>query len=437
MLQPDAPIRHQKSFMEAAQLAPWPVCDADQCAAAERVLRSGRLNYWTGLEGREFEREFAQYAGVAHAVAVANGTAALELAIEALGIGPGDEVIVPCRTFIATASAVVRCGAHPVFADVDRESQNVSADTIRARMSQRTRAVIVVHLAGWPCDMGPIMDLASACKLAVIEDCAQAHGACYRGQAVGSIGDVGAYSFCQDKIMTTAGEGGMIVTNRGDVYKRAWSLKDHGKSYNAAHNTAPSCEVSKRPSASRNPQSASGTFRWLHERIGTNWRLTEVQSAIGRVALRKLDGWVEARRRNAAILIEHFADVPALRLTLPPDDVRHAYYKFYAFVRPERLAAGWDRDRILEEIRRAGVPCFGGSCSEVYLEKAFADGKRPPQRLPVARELGETSLMFLVHPTLSEADMRRVATAVAEVMTRAGYRATDDGRSNKGRLAPA
>ena len=396
------PLEMDSSNSEPWLFPSWPVCADDECAAAQRVLRSGRLNYWTGEEGRHFEREFAEAVGSAHAVAVANGTVALELALWALGIGPGDEVIVPCRTFIATASAVVRCGAVPVFADIDRESQNITSQTIRERLSPRTKALIAVHLAGWPCDMDPIMAVSREHKLQVIEDCAQAHGALYRGRCVGTIGDVGAYSFCQDKIMTTAGEGGMLVTNRYDLWQRAWSFKDHGKSHDAVYNR----------------QHAPG-FRWLHERIGTNWRLTEVQSAIGRVVLGKLESWVEARRRNASILSECLAALPAVRITLPPRDVRHSYYKYYFFIRPEALAPGWNRDRILAEIASAGIPCGTGSCSEIYRELAFESSLRPTAPLPVAQELGATSLMLQVHPTLDEADMRRVADAVSRVIHKA------------------
>lgn len=361
------------------------MCSAEERAAVERVLRSGKLNYWTGDEGREFEREFAAAMCSSYAVAVSNGTVALELALHALGIAPGDEVIVPSRTFVATAMAVARLGAVPVFAEVDRVSQNVTAETIEAQLSPRTRAVIVVHLAGWPADMDPIMSLARQGRLAVIEDCAQAHGARYKGRPVGSIGDVGAFSFCQDKILTTAGEGGMLITNRRDVWERAWSFKDHGKNYDAVYSR----------------QHAHG-FRWLHERVGTNWRLTEVQSAIGRVALRRLNKWVVKRRRNAKLLLEQCAKLPGLRTALPPAEFFHSYYKCYAFVRPERLALDWSRDRILGEINAAGVPCFTGSCGEIYLEQAFPRPWRPAQRHPVARELADTSLMFLVHPTLKK-----------------------------------
>ncbi len=382
---------------------PWPFFAEDEIAAAEAVLRSGKVNYWTGEEGRAFEREFAAWCGVRHAVAVANGTVALELALHALDVGPGDEVVVPPRTFLATASAVVMRGARPVFADVDPVSGTITAENIEKVLTPDTRAVIPVHLAGWPCDMDPIMELAEARGLKVIEDCAQAHGARYRGRPVGSLGHAAAFSFCQDKIMTTGGEGGMLVTDSVEAWERAWAYKDHGKSYLAVY------EREHPPG-----------FRWLHESFGTNWRMTEMQAAIGRLQLRKLPEWSEIRRRNAAILSDGFRRIPALRVEEPADHLQHAWYKYYVYVRPERLKRGWSRDRIMEEINGAGVPCFSGSCSEIYREKAFEkSGLVPQQPLPVARELGKTTLMFLVHPTLEREDMERTRQVVEEVLSRA------------------
>jgi dTDP-4-amino-4,6-dideoxygalactose transaminase len=382
--------------------APWPQFEADEIEAATRVLQSGKVNYWTGEEGRRFEEEFAAQASCKYGIAVANGTVALELALHALGIGPGDEVILPSRTFFASASSAVMRGAKPVFADVDQHSQNLTADTIRPLLASRTRAIIAVHLAGWPCEMDAIVALARERGLKVIEDCAQCHGATYKGRPVGSLGDAAAFSFCQDKIMSTGGEGGMLTTNEEQVWKRAWSYKDHGKSYEAVY---------KR-------QHSTG-FRWLHESFGTNWRLTEFQSALGRVLLRKLDRMVEVRRRNAAILTRGLTQHEALRVPQPPGHIGHSYYKYYAFVRPEKLGQGWTRDRILSAIAAEGIPCFTGSCSEIYLEKAFAPELRPAERLAAARELGETSLMFLVHPTLSECDMQDTCRAVAKVLSAA------------------
>lgn len=380
-------------------LAPWPDFSEDEVAAACAVLRSGKVNYWTGEEGLQFEKEFAAYVGCRYGIAVSNGTVALEFALRAMGIGPGDEVVVPSRTFIASASAVVMCGARPVVADVDRESQNLTASTIEQVLSPRTRAIVAVHLAGWPCDMNEILSLARDHELKVLEDCAQAHGARYRGRTVGALGDAGVFSFCQDKIMSTGGEGGMITTDDEAIFEAAWSYKDHGKNHRAMQSREPPAE-----------------FRWVHDSFGTNGRLTEMQAAIGRVLLRKLDVRVAARRANAAALSDALADVPGLRLTVPPMEVGHAYYKYYAFTQPDELHEGWNRDGIAAAIRAEGIPCSTGSCSEIYLEKAFAADARTRGRLPVARELGETSLMFLVHSSLLQDDISDTARAIKKVM---------------------
>ncbi len=391
-----------KRRAEAAAAAPWPYFADDEIEAAALVLRSGKVNYWTGQEGRLFEAEFAEFVGCQYAIALANGTVALECALKALGVGPGDEVVTTSRTFIASASCAAMLGARPVFADVDRESQNITADSVRDVLTPRTKAIVAVHLAGWPCEMDAILALARERGIKVVEDCAQAHGATYKGRPVGSMGDVGAFSFCQDKIMTTAGEGGMVTTNSKELWNIMWSLKDHGKSYDAVYN-----------------REHTPGFRWLHESFGTNWRMTEVQSAIGRIALRKLPEWSSVRRKYSRILTDRLDGVPGLRVTKPPVYIEHAYYKYYAFVRPEALRPGWNRDRIVEAIVAEGVPCFSGSCSEVYLEKAFPEEWQPRKPLPVARELGETSLMFLVHPTLTEERIHTACDVVESVMSSA------------------
>ncbi|WP_446011687.1 DegT/DnrJ/EryC1/StrS family aminotransferase [Candidatus Electrothrix sp.] len=387
--------------MLSTPFSPWPSFTKEEADAVSRVLLSNRVNYWTGNEGREFEKEFATWCGTEYAVALANGTLALDLALKVLGVGAGDEVVVTPRTFIASASCVVTAGAVPVFADIDADSQNITAETIRAVLTPRTKAVICVHLAGWPCDMDAIMDLAAENGLYVIEDCAQAHGARYKGRPVGSIGHVAAWSFCQDKIMTTGGEGGMLTTNHRELWEKAWAYKDHGKSWSAVYER----------------QHPLG-FRWLHESFGTNWRLSEMQAAIGRIQLRRMADWHARRKANAERLAQVFLTLPALRMPLPPVGMEHGWYKFYAFVQPEALPYGWSRDRIMAKINAAGVPCFSGSCSEVYLEKAFdGTGWRPLERLPVARALGETSLMFLVHPALTDDEIKKTCRVVAAVMS--------------------
>ena len=394
----------------------WPSFTAEEANAVQQVLLSNKVNYWTGTECREFEKEFAVWCGTRYAVALSNGTLALDVALKALDIGPGDEVVVTPRTFIASVSCVVSAGAIPVFADVGADSGNLSAATIAKVITPRTKAVICVHLAGWPCDMDPIMELAETHGFKVIEDCAQAHGARYKDRSVGSIGHVGAWSFCQDKIMSTGGEGGMVTTNDETLWRDMWSFKDHGKSYAAVYER----------------QHAPG-FRWLHESFGTNWRMLEMQAAIGRIQLRRMDDWTAKRAANAESIWAACRPYAAVRVPVFGCDRNlctvgcparsgcfHAHYKCYVYVQPNQLSQGWSRDRIVEAISAQGVPCFQGSCSEVYLEKAFdRTGWRPTKRLAMARELGETSLMFLVHPTLTELEISRMCTIIDTVLQQA------------------
>jgi dTDP-4-amino-4,6-dideoxygalactose transaminase len=394
--------------------SPWPSFTSEEADAVQRVVMSNKVNYWTGTETREFEKEFAAWCGTAHSVALANGTLALDVALKALDIDLGDEVVVTPRTFIASISCVVNAGAVPVFADVEADSGNISARTIEAVLTPKTKAVICVHLAGWPCDMDPIMALAQQHGLKVIEDCAQAHGARYKGRSVGSIGHIGAWSFCQDKIMTTGGEGGMVTTNDEALWRVMWSFKDHGKSYEAVYE-----------------RQHSPGFRWLHESFGTNWRMLEMQGAIGRIQLERMVDWTAKRTQNALAIWDACRPFSALRVPkfacngcprqcdvhVDTSGCVHAHYKSYVYVKPKSLAKGWSRDRIIDEVNALGVPCYQGSCSEVYLEKAFDNtGWRPKVRLPVAKALGETSLMFLVHPTLTADQIQKTCNAITHVM---------------------
>ena len=380
---------------------PWPSFTSAEADAVSKVLLSNKVNYWTGQECREFEKEFAQFAGTKHAVAVANGTVALDLALKALGIGTGDDVIVTSRTFLASASSIVTAGANPVFADVELDSQNISRRTIEAILTPKTKAIICVHLAGWMCDMDPIMQLAEENGIWVIEDCAQAHGAFYNGQSAGSIGHIGAWSFCQDKIMTTGGEGGMVTTNDENLWKKMWSYKDHGKNFDSIYNK----------------QHPPG-FRWLHDSFGTNWRMMEMQAVIGRLQLQKMPEWTQVRNAHMRRVLASFENNPYFTVAMPPANYVHAAYKAYVQVNTAQLPEGWSRDRIMAEINALGVPCFSGSCSEVYLEKAF-DGTpwRPEQRLVNAKSLGESSLMFLVHPTLSDSNMQKTVDSLQQVIS--------------------
>jgi len=382
------------------KFSPWPSFTEEEAEAVKQTVLSNKVNYWTGQECREFEKEFAAWAGTNYAIALGNGTLALDVALKALGVCVGHDVIVTPRTFLASASTVVTAGANPVFADVDLNSQNITAESIEKVLTPNTKAVIVVHLAGMPADMDPIMALAEKHGFAVIEDCAQAHGAKYKGRSVGSIGHIGAWSFCQDKIMTTGGEGGMVTTNDKTLWSRMWSYKDHGKSFEAVY------EREHPPG-----------FRWVHESFGTNWRMLEVQAVIGRIQLRRIAEWTRLRQQNAAKLDAVAANYPVLRLVTVPADYVHAEYKHYFFVNPEQLADGWTRDRIVDEVVSRGVPCYQGSCSEVYLEKAFDNTPwRPQQRLANAKRLGETSIMMLVHPTLTAEEIDKSCRVLDQVL---------------------
>ncbi|PML20716.1 aminotransferase [Vibrio breoganii] len=385
------------------KFSPWPSFTKKEADAVSQVVLSNKVNYWTGQEGREFEKEFATWVGCDHAVALGNGTLALDIALKALDIGSGDEVITTSRTFLASASSIVTSGASPVFADVDLNSQNITARSIEAVLTPNTKAVIVVHLAGMPAEMDDIMALSKKHGFYVIEDCAQAHGAKYKGKSVGTIGHIGAWSFCQDKIMTTGGEGGIVTTNDKALWSKMWSYKDHGKSFDAIYNR-------KHPPG----------FRWLHESFGTNWRMTEMQAAIGRIQLTRMTDWTEKRQANGAEIDKIASKFNVVRTVDVPDYIEHAEYKHYLFIEPQNLAEGWSRDRIVEEVVARGVPAFQGSCSEVYLEKAF-DGTpwRPKNRLKNAVELGETSLMFLVHPTLTPAEIELTCSVLDEVFSAA------------------
>jgi len=379
--------------------SPWPSFTEEESNAVSRVLLSNKVNYWTGQEGREFEKEFAKFSDCKYAVAVANGTLALDLALNALNIGNGDEVIVTSRTFIASISSIINAGATPVFSDVELDSQNISAATIKNQLTANTRAIMCVHLAGWPCEMDEILALAKEHNLFVIEDCAQAHGAKYKGKSVGSFGDVAAWSFCQDKIMTTGGEGGMLTTNNEQLWRKAWAFKDHGKSYKAVYET----------------QHPAG-YRWLHESFGTNWRLTEMQSAIGRIQLTRMPVWQKLRAEYAERIYSACRQYAFLSVPVIPDYIQHAQYKCYVQVKTHMLPEGWSRDKVIRTINESNVPCFSGSCSEVYKEKAFSDTVfRPKKPLKNAVELGDTSLMFLVHPTLTDHEINKTCQVIAKI----------------------
>ena len=378
----------------------WPQYEPDEINAVVRVLESGRVNSLVhGDECRAFEREFADYCGVPHAISLANGTLALELAFRALGVGPGDEVIVPARSFFASASAVVAVGAVPIFADIDRTSHTIDPAAILPLISARTRAILCVHLAGWPCDMDTLSAIAEQHGLWLVEDCAQAHGAAIGGRKAGSFGHASAFSFCTDKIMSTGGEGGMLLLKDSVHWERAWAYKDHGK--NVAMLGAPA---------------PGNAFRYLHESFGTNWRLTEMQAAIGRAQLRKLPSWLAKRRANAAILREGLNGHPLIHVPHVPDGVEHAFYKFYMMLDPTVA-----RPAVIAALASYGIPAGTGSCPDMSRELAVQNSKHPNLRpLPVAAEVGECSLMLPVDHLIGEDVMQLMIDALLEAIGSVG-----------------
>lgn len=375
----------------------WPQYEADEIEAVREVLESGRVNALVhGDQTRAFEREFADFVGTDHAIAVANGTLALELGLRALGIGAGDEVIVPARSFFASASAVVAVGAVPVFADIDPVSQTIAPASVARMIGPATRAILCVHLAGWPCDMAALRALCDRHRLYLVEDCAQAHGAAIGGRRVGSFGDVAAFSFCTDKIMSTGGEGGMLTTNDRDLWVRAWAYKDHGKNPDVLA-AAP-----------------GGTaFRYVHDSFGSNFRLTEMQAAIGRRQLAKLPDWLARRRANAAALAEALADHPAIAVPRPAAGTTSAWYKFNLQLHLDHLPAGASSESIVAALRRRGISCGTGSCPDMSREGAFAGlAVKTDRGLPVARQVGARNLMLAVDHLLDPRTMRRIADAI-------------------------
>jgi len=407
----------------------WPKYTDIEAKKISEILLSGKVNYWTGKECRDFEKEFANWIGTKYAVSLMNGTVALDIALKAINIQPEDEVIVTPRSFIASVSCVVNNNAKPIFSDIDETSGNITAVHIKELITPRTKAIICVHLAGWPCDMDPIMELARENNIFVIEDCAQAHGAIYKGKKVGSIGHIGAWSFCQDKIMTTGGEGGMVTCNDEKLWNSMWSYKDHGKNYLRAF-----------------LENDNKGFRWLHDNFGTNYRMTEIQAAIGRIQLKYIKEWNIRRRKNAETFIKALSPftgkngiviTPGLNcstcnankeLMLESSSSNykssdkcscvHAFYKLYFYVRPENLKINWTRDRIIKEINNRGVPCYFGTCSEIYNENAFRGSSlRPRNPLPIAKKLGETSIVLLVHPSLTSVEIKKTKNVLTEVMT--------------------
>ncbi len=402
------------------KLPGWPWFDEETIKAAMEPLKSGKVNYWTGKLGMAFEKKWAEYNGVKFAISASTGTSALHTALAALGIGPGDEVITVPYTFIASSFCVLQIGAIPVFVDVRREDHCIDPKEIEKKITSRTRAIIPVHLYGNICEMDEIMAIAKQHNLKVVEDAAEAHGAEYKGKKAGSIGDVGAYSFCQNKTFTTGGEGGMMITDDEDVAWEARSFRDHGY------------DVKKRMSLLEMEQA----LPYIHRRVGFNYRMTEMQSAIGLKELEKLDSWnLPQRRKNGELLIEQLKDCPQI-LTLPVNNQqkKNGFYVFPVVLNLDALSC--DKSTFLKAVIAEGVYAWKEFWPQSYKENAFTEHngfgrfKFPfeskeytdPESVkynevfcPNCAWLEERTFVVHIWPTLKEGHMRLVAKAIKKV----------------------
>ena len=389
------------------KLSAWPHYEKDEIDAVNKVLQSGLVNYWTGNLSKKFEKEFANFAGCKYAIALANGSLALSSAYLAIGIKKGDEIITTPRSFVATASSASLLGGKIVFADVDPHSGNITSESIEPLITKKTRAIVVVHLAGWPVEITKISNLAKSYNIPLIEDCSQAHGGEViidgKNLSVGQFGDINTWSFCQDKIISTGGEGGMITTNKPEYYEKIWSFKDHGKSFSKLQEKNLSVE-----------------YQFVHDNLGSNFRITEMQSAIGRIQLKKLKSWREIRTKNAKTLTEILSSNDLVHIPLPNKELIHAWYKFNCFININFLKDDWNREKIIRAIRSKSLPAFQGSCSELYLEKCFSKSSNKVNSiLPNAHKLGETNLTFLLHPTINDNEMIFYAENINNILKEA------------------
>jgi len=363
----------------------WPNYTDQEINKVIKVLKSGNVNYLSNNEGRKFEKEFSKLFGSKYSIALSNGTNALELSLMAINLNTDDEVIVTSKSFIASASAVVAMGGKPIFSDIDINSQNISSNFVEKLMTKQTRALICVHLGGWPCNVVELLRLCRKYGIKLIEDCSQAHGAKFKNRYVGTFGDFGTWSFCNDKIISTGGEGGMITTNSYKNYKLLWSLKDHGKNKEKYYLT-----------------NKNNAFKFVHDKFGTNYRLTEMQSAIGRVQLKTLKARLKIRNRNANRYMKNLSKLKVLIIPNIPKEINHSFYRLYLRFNFKYIKKGWSKNRILYNLNKQGFLCSEGSCSEIYRENCFINSiYRVKKRLPNARILSLTSFALLVDHTIS------------------------------------
>ena len=390
----------------------YPKFNKNSIKKVQAVLKSGKVNYWTGNECKQFEKEFSTYIGNKYSVAVSNGSVALEIVLRALNLKKGDRVIVTPRSFIISASCVLNVGLIPIFADVDNNG-NLSIEGIKKKYNNSVKAIIVVHLNGLSCDLDPILNFTRKKNIYLIEDCSQAHGAMYKGKKVGSYGDISTWSFCQDKIISTGGEGGMISTNNKKLWLNCWSLKDHGKNHH-------SCFIKKHKTG----------FRWLQDYKGSNYRMTEIQAALGREQLKTLDKQIYKRNIIVNLYLRGLKEYYQKFDILDKPDFKnkscclknksctkcgHAYYRLNLFINVKKI----NQIELLEKLNNKKINCGIGACPEIYREKIFKKLKLcPKKRLVKAKILGETSIVFPINPFKSLANIKLEINSIKKILNK-------------------
>ena len=364
----------------------WPIVSSKEIKIVNKVLKSNKLNYWTGTNCTNFEKEFSNKFKIKYSISLANGSVGLDIAIKSLKLKKNSEIIVTPRSYISSVTSVINQGLKPIFADIDLNSQNIEAKNIEKKITKNTKAVVVVHLGGMPSNMIKIKELAKKYNLKIIEDCSQAHGAKINNKYVGTFGDVSVWSFCNDKILNTLGEGGIVATKNRNNFKNLWSLKDCGKNYSKLRK-----------------KKRQFKFRWVHDFEGTNLRMTEVQAAVGRYQLKQLDKWIKKRNINSIKINKVCEKFRSIKTQKTPKNFTNAYYRCYVFLRPNFIKKGWTREKILKYLNKIGLYCDVGSCPEIYKEKFLITNKLVSSKeLENASLVGKTSIAFKVSPNIYE-----------------------------------
>ncbi len=361
----------------------WPNFNKNLIVKVGEILKTGKINYTTGPYGKKFENEFSKFVGNKYSVAICNGTAALEVAIKSLRLPKNSEIIVPARSFFASAACIVNTGHTPIFADVDILTQNISLKDVKKKITKKTKAIICVHLGGMPCEMYGLRKIANQNKIKIIEDCSQAHGASIKNKQVGSFGDISTWSFCNDKIISTLGEGGMVSTNKKRLFEFCKRYINHGASLNNKIN--------------------SEKFIYNKNYFGTNLRITEIQSLTG---LEQLKDLIKVQKKREKMAKSYFDLISKyqnyFQCYYPSKQTKSAWYRFYFFIKKDVRFYKKLRFEIIKKLKQSKVKCFTGSCPEIYLEKSFKKLRNfKIVRLENCKILGETSIALEVNHTLN------------------------------------